>query len=76
MLSRECYLLSFFIFFFSLVRIRWPQAVDDFLRDMSLPPYRSGGNWLNWVFQVIDAKEIANLSEERRANREASKVRL
>jgi len=54
----------------------WPQAVEDLLRDMSLPIYRSGGNWLNWVFQVIDAKEIANLSEERRANREASKIKL
>jgi hypothetical protein len=46
--------------------------VEELLRDMSLPIYRSGGNWLNWVFQIIDSKEIANLSEERRANREAS----
>ncbi|KAF8801867.1 FAD/NAD(P)-binding domain-containing protein [Phlegmacium glaucopus] len=50
----------------------WPQAVEELLQDMSLPIYRSGGNWFNWIFQVIDSKEIANLSEERRVNREAS----
>lgn len=46
--------------------------MEELLQDMSLPIYRSGGNWWNWVFKVIDTKEISNLSEERRANREGT----
>ncbi|KAJ3512120.1 hypothetical protein NLJ89_g3707 [Agrocybe chaxingu] len=43
----------------------WPQAADELLNDMYLPGMRSGGNWLNWVFKVIDLKEIENLTQER-----------
>ncbi|CAA7266120.1 unnamed protein product [Cyclocybe aegerita] len=43
----------------------WPQAADELLNDMYLPGMRSGGNWLNWVFKVIDLKEIENLTDER-----------
>jgi hypothetical protein len=44
----------------------WPQAVDQLLEDMYLPNLRSGGNWFNWIFKVIDIGEIANLTAERR----------
>ncbi|KAJ6507903.1 FAD/NAD-P-binding domain-containing protein [Mycena vitilis] len=54
---------SFAVFF------SWPQYVDDLLEDMHLPSMRSGGNWFTWPFQVVDVKEIANLHEERAANR-------
>ncbi|KAJ3512117.1 hypothetical protein NLJ89_g3713 [Agrocybe chaxingu] len=47
----------------------WPQAADELLEDMYLPSMRSGGNWINWVFKVINPKEIANLTEERRVKR-------
>ncbi|EDR06936.1 uncharacterized protein LACBIDRAFT_299323 [Laccaria bicolor S238N-H82] len=47
----------------------WPQAVDELLEDMFLPSSRSGGNWLTWPFKIIDVKEIATLSEERRSLR-------
>ena len=49
------------------------QGNEELLQDMSLAIYWSGGNWFNWVFQVINSKEIANLSEVRRAKREASR---
>ncbi|KAJ3572899.1 hypothetical protein NP233_g2776 [Leucocoprinus birnbaumii] len=52
----------------------WPQAMDELLEDMRLPSGRSGGKWYNWVFQVIDIKEIAYLTEERRALREAGRL--
>ncbi|GLB35449.1 putative pyridine nucleotide-disulphide oxidoreductase [Lyophyllum shimeji] len=47
----------------------WPQLVDDLLEDMYLPNMRSGGNWLTWPFKIIDLKEIASLTEERRFKR-------
>ena len=47
----------------------WPQAADELLEDMYLPSHRSGGSWYNWVFKVIDLKEIATLGEERQAIR-------
>ncbi|KAF8148269.1 hypothetical protein B0H34DRAFT_737616 [Crassisporium funariophilum] len=53
----------------SLDFLTWPQAADELLEDMYLPSMRSGGNWLNWVFQVIDSKEIKNLGDERRDRR-------
>jgi len=43
--------------------------VDELLEDMSLPSFRSGGNWFNWMFKVIDLKEIENLTHERQARR-------
>lgn len=36
---------------------------------MYLPSFRSGGNWLNWMFKVIDLKELENLTQERQARR-------
>jgi hypothetical protein len=36
---------------------------------MYLPSFRSGGIWLNWMFKVIDLKEIENLTHEREARR-------
>lgn len=53
---------------------RWPQAADEFLEDMHLPSGRSGGWWFNWIFKVIDLKEIANLTEERNALRLAGRL--
>ena len=47
----------------------WPQAADELLEDMYLHTNRSGGNWFNWIFKVIDLKEIATLGAERRAIR-------
>jgi len=47
----------------------WPQMIDDLLEDMDLPIMRSGGNWLNWPFKVVDLKEIENLHSERRQKR-------
>ncbi|KAF8802218.1 FAD/NAD(P)-binding domain-containing protein [Phlegmacium glaucopus] len=47
----------------------WPQAADELLEDMQLPTLRSGGNWYNWLFKVIDLKEISTLGEERQARR-------
>ncbi|KAF8149495.1 hypothetical protein B0H34DRAFT_667702 [Crassisporium funariophilum] len=52
----------------------WPQVVDELLEDMYLPSMRSGGNWFNWAFKVINLKEIASLGDERRAKREASSM--
>lgn len=52
----------------------WPQAVDDFLEDMGLPIFRSGGNCVTWPFKVVKVKEIANLREERNALREARRA--
>jgi dimethylaniline monooxygenase (N-oxide forming) len=49
----------------------WPQAADELLEDMYLPTLRSGGSWFNWVFKVMDLKEIATLGEERRAIRQS-----
>ncbi|PPR00533.1 hypothetical protein CVT24_005507 [Panaeolus cyanescens] len=43
----------------------WPQAADQLLDDMRLPSLRSGGNWFNWAFKIIDLKEIENLTMER-----------
>jgi dimethylaniline monooxygenase (N-oxide forming) len=48
---------------------RWPQYVDELLTDMSLPAMRSGGNWFNWIFKVIQLSEIEHLAEERAALR-------
>lgn len=56
----------------SLDFMTWPQAVDELLEDMFLPSLRSGGNWLTWPFKVVDVKEIATLSEERRSLRGTS----
>ena len=42
---------------------------------MHLPTNRSGGTWFDWVFKVIDLKEIATLGEERRALRIESSER-
>jgi dimethylaniline monooxygenase (N-oxide forming) len=39
------------------------------MEDMNLPTIRSGGNWFNWVFRVVDLKEISTLGEERQALR-------
>ncbi|KAF8802217.1 FAD/NAD(P)-binding domain-containing protein [Phlegmacium glaucopus] len=50
----------------------WPQAADELLEDMYLPIHRSGGSWYNWIFKVIDLKEIATLGEERQAIRNES----
>ena len=50
--------------------IRYIQAADELLEDMHLPSMRSGGNWLTWPFRVIDLKELASLSEERRILRQ------
>ena len=50
----------------------WPQAADELLEDMYLPTIRSGGSWFNWVFKIIDLKEIATLGEERWAIRKKS----
>ncbi|KII96145.1 hypothetical protein PLICRDRAFT_35076 [Plicaturopsis crispa FD-325 SS-3] len=47
----------------------WPQTVDTLLEDMGLLSMRSGGNWLTWPFQVVDAGEIATLAAERAAMR-------
>ncbi|KAF9035558.1 hypothetical protein BJ165DRAFT_1533546 [Panaeolus papilionaceus] len=47
----------------------WPQAADQLLEDMYLPSLRSGGNWLNWAFKVIDLQEIENLTAERQERR-------
>ena len=55
--------------------VRWPQHVDDLLKDMGVPIFRSGGNWLTWPVKVIDIKEIATLGEERRALRDARQAR-
>ncbi|KXN82276.1 hypothetical protein AN958_02777 [Leucoagaricus sp. SymC.cos] len=52
----------------------WPQAMDELLEDMHLPSCRSGGEWYNWMLKVIDLQEIANLTEERRALREAGRL--
>lgn len=52
----------------------WPQAMDELLEDMHLPSGRSGGRWYNWILQVIDLKEIMNLTEERKALREAGRL--
>ncbi|KAK7048544.1 FAD /NAD-P-binding domain-containing protein [Favolaschia claudopus] len=49
--------------------LRWPQYTDHLLEEMGLSSMRSGGNWLTWPFKIIDVKEIANLSEERRQSR-------
>ena len=43
----------------------WPQFVDDLLEDMGVRAMRSGGNWLNWPFKVIDLDEISTLKAER-----------
>lgn len=53
---------------------RWPQAADELLEDMYLPSGRSGGWWFNWIFKVIDLKEIENLTEERKALRLAGRL--
>ncbi|KAH8092182.1 FAD/NAD-P-binding domain-containing protein [Cristinia sonorae] len=47
----------------------WPQMVDELMDDMTLPGMRSGGNWLTWLFKVVDLKEIEKLHEERAARR-------
>ena len=49
--------------------LSWPQVVDELLEDMYLRSHRSGGSWYNWIFKVIDLKEIATLGEERQAIR-------
>ncbi|CAL1698410.1 unnamed protein product [Somion occarium] len=43
----------------------WPQVVSTLLEDMSLPSWRSGGNWFTWPFKPIDLEEIACLKQER-----------
>lgn len=58
--------------YLTLIHARWPQAVDEMLEDMYLPSQRSGGNWLTWPFKTINVKEIEDLTQERRAIREAS----
>ncbi|TFK17634.1 FAD/NAD(P)-binding domain-containing protein [Coprinopsis marcescibilis] len=52
----------------------WPQAADELLEDMYLPTQRSRGNWLTWPFKVIEIKELATLSDERRAMRMGKRV--
>ncbi|TCD60699.1 hypothetical protein EIP91_009652 [Steccherinum ochraceum] len=47
----------------------WPQMADELLEDMELPSMRSGGNWLTWVFKVVDLKEIKDLRGEREQKR-------
>ncbi|KAJ7577073.1 FAD/NAD-P-binding domain-containing protein [Mycena floridula] len=54
--------------------LNWPQYVDELLEDMGLETNRSGGNWLTWLFKVMDLKEIENLSQEREARRQAVKA--
>lgn len=50
----------------------WPQMADELLEDMELPNMRSGGNWLTWIFKVVDLKEIKDLHGERERKRLAS----
>ncbi|KAJ6585199.1 FAD/NAD(P)-binding domain-containing protein [Mycena capillaripes] len=47
----------------------WPQYTDELLEEMGLRSGRSGGSWLTWPFKVIDVKEIATLTDERRKRR-------
>jgi len=41
---------------------------DELLEDMYLPSLQ---NWLNWIFKVIEPKEIENLTQERQARQSA-----
>ncbi|KAJ7758161.1 FAD/NAD-P-binding domain-containing protein [Mycena maculata] len=47
----------------------WPQYTDQLLEEMGLRSMRSGGNWFNWPFKVIDLEEIITLAEERNEKR-------
>jgi hypothetical protein len=50
--------------------------MDELLEDMRLPSGRSyrGSRWYNWLFQVINLKEIENLTEERKMLRKAGRL--
>ncbi|KAK7676325.1 hypothetical protein QCA50_020708 [Cerrena zonata] len=49
----------------------WPQACATLLEDMGLQIWRSGGNWLTWVFKPMDLDELKGLKEEREERRRA-----
>ncbi|KAI0312356.1 FAD/NAD-P-binding domain-containing protein [Amylostereum chailletii] len=53
----------------SIAFFTWPQVVDELLNDIGVKSMRSGGNWLTWPFKIVSVAELANVKEERDANR-------